>query len=55
MMADTIFVVTLKFASERDKDACLDFLEEAAMNGEIEEPFDTKVDEFPAGWDPNDR
>ena len=40
-----MFVVTLKFVSERDKDECLDLLEEAEMNGQIMGPFETEVDE----------
>jgi hypothetical protein len=42
-----MFVVTLKFVSERDKDEALEVLEEAEMNGRIMGSFDTEVDEVP--------
>lgn len=40
-----MYVVTLKFVNETDKDEALEALEAAEMDGKIMGPFDTAVEE----------
>ena len=37
----TVYVLTLKFVSERDRDEAMEALDEAAMEGDIAEAFET--------------
>lgn len=40
-----MWIVTMKFVNEQDKDELLELVEEAEMDGKLMGPFDTEVQE----------